>query len=190
MSLIRLFIAVPLSKKQVAEVAILQSRLKHQLFGVRWIKPAGLHLTLHFLGESAEEKLTPIKTKMENLAGSHSRFAFNLQGSGVFPSPARAKILWLGLGQGAKELTALATKLQTELAALGFKPENRKYSPHLTIGRIRQPVAENLLKDMFLNNQAFKSQTTQAEYFDLMESRLQASGAEYSLIYRAYLAAP
>jgi 2'-5' RNA ligase len=180
----RLFIAVSLTAEQVDQVTVFQNQLKHTLKGVRWVKPDGMHLTLAFIGEAEQDKLDAVKEVIDRVKVPFNSFKFNISGSGVFPTPSRARVLWLGVGEGKEELTLLAENMAAGLVVIGLKEEKRKYQPHLTIGRIRQPLEENKIRDIFLARNDFKTSTAVVDHLELFESRLSRHGAEYRSLYR------
>ncbi len=104
--------------------------------GIRWVRRANFHLTLFFLGPAVpRERLAPIADALGAIAEATAPFEIVAHGVGVFPNPARPRVIWVGLdGDG---LAALAARVAQAAARYGFAPERRAYSPHLTIGRVR-----------------------------------------------------
>jgi 2'-5' RNA ligase len=104
--------------------------------GIRWVRRANFHLTLFFLGPAVpRERLAPIADALGAIAEASAPFEIVARGVGVFPNPARPRVIWVGLeGDG---LAALAARVAQAAARYGFAPERRAYSPHLTIGRVR-----------------------------------------------------
>jgi len=138
--MIRSFIAVEIP----ATVRRSITRLIRDTIGfgypVRWTKEDNLHLTLKFLGDITETQVGEISSALSILADATPRFPFSLKGLGGFPSSRAARIVWVGAETGRENVTTLQRSLETELSPLGFKPESREFSPHLTIGRIRSPL--------------------------------------------------
>jgi 2'-5' RNA ligase len=106
---------------------------------VRWAAPAALHLTLRFLGDVAEPAVEAVARAVAEAAAAGRPLALQIRGAGAFPSPSRARVLWLGLEGDLAPLAALAAGLSTRLVAAGVPPEARPFSPHLTVGRARAP---------------------------------------------------
>ncbi|MDW7730306.1 MAG: RNA 2',3'-cyclic phosphodiesterase [Bacillota bacterium] len=179
----RFFIALELSDKQRHEVAILQNELKHQLSGVRWVKGDGLHLTLKFIGETDDSNIDLIKNVIDKAARSFKPFELDFSGSGVFPSTARARVIWVAVKKGYSISTDLADKLDSDLAGIGIKPEKRSYHPHLTLGRIRQPIDEKVIKDMLDATDTFITSPALIEGVTLFESILTRQGAQYRSVH-------
>ncbi|MDY6825803.1 MAG: RNA 2',3'-cyclic phosphodiesterase [Bacillota bacterium] len=183
----RLFIAIALSEKQKKEVSILQNRLKTYLSGVRWVRHETLHLTLRFLGETDETRLPELINAMDETTAGETQFAFSLKGSGIFPGTAKARVLWVGLDKGAFLITALAEKLDQKLTGLGFPPEKRPFRPHLTIGRLRYPLPEDLMQKFIEKENSFQGSSMMVGEITLFESILSRQGAVYHPLHHSAL---
>lgn len=105
---------------------------------VRWARPANVHLTLKFMGETPEEKLEDIHAALSAVAGRHGAFRVRPSGLGAFPSTRRARTIWAGVDVGSASLQALAEDVEKALEPLGFGRERRAYTPHATLGRARK----------------------------------------------------
>jgi len=101
----------------------------------RWVRVDGLHVTLRFLGATPDELQPDLARAIERTAAGRSPFTIALSGAGAFPNPVRPRVLWIGIVTGAGELQELAGSLAGELEALGWPPEDRPFSPHLTLAR-------------------------------------------------------
>ena len=104
---------------------------------VSWVKLENLHYTLRFIGEVGEDGARRITQAAEEAAAPVPRFDVTLGGLGAFPRPRDARVLWLGLAAGGDPFRDLARRLEKALAKRGFEPETRGFSPHLTLGRVR-----------------------------------------------------
>ncbi len=181
----RLFIALELSERQKKEIRAFQEKIKNYLEGTRWVKPEGLHLTLKFLGETDEVHLDQIKKAMEETASSIKRFEIVYGKSGVFPSPRKARIIWVGLKEGDKTVRLLAARMDQALTRIGFEPEKRSYTPHLTIGRVRGSVPEKEARCYIDRESSFATAAHTVGGITLFESNLSPQGATYSVRYKA-----
>ena len=138
---IRTFIAIELPPGVQQGLRRVQEQLQRFRPPVRWVAPDKIHVTLNFLGEiPAEEVPAAVEAALRAAAGA-APFEVEAAGLGVFPSPRRPRVLWVGLGGDLPALKALQAGLTRELAARGFPPEERAFSPHLTLGRVRQHAA-------------------------------------------------
>lgn len=181
----RLFIAIDLSEQQVKKIRTLQERLKSYLDGVKWVAPRNLHLTLKFLGEVDPDKINQLRTIMDKTAGKIEPFNIRFAGCGVFPSPAKARVLWIGVREGFQELQGVASSLEKGLVNFGSAPDKKDYKPHLTLGRLRYPLQENKIRKFLDEEKSFTTEGVRIREMILYESRLLEQGALYSRIYKA-----
>lgn len=175
----RLFIAVDLTAEQKQALEALQLLIKSYLPGMRWVRPEGFHLTLFFFGETGSDKIAQINLAMHKAASSMPPFKLSLAGSGVFPSPLNAKVIWMGVDEGEKELKSLKSALDLHLTETGFEPDKRLFSPHLTLARTRFPLAGNYINRFLKEENNFKTDSSLVTDLTLYESRLTQQGALY-----------
>jgi 2'-5' RNA ligase len=148
---VRSFIAIELSEESRTELARLQSRLKEASppKAIRWTDPKNVHLTLHFLGDLAEDQLENVSRTVSDAAAPHTPFSLSLSSLGCFPNLRRARIVWVGITGDTDRLVALQSDLGDRLKkGIGFEPESRTYSPHLTIGRVKKGLTQNPLREL------------------------------------------
>lgn len=104
--------------------------------GARWLHTANLHLTLRFLGDKVDRKLlVALDSRFGEVAAQTAPFILEARGTGAFPNLDRPRVIWIGLV--SEELIRLAQQVEKAAAEVGFEPEARPYSPHLTIARVR-----------------------------------------------------
>src|SRR5262245_28654844 len=135
----RLFIAVfpPAEVQQSAYRAADPLRPGHD--AVAWVQKENLHYTMRFLGEVDDDGAKRASEAMREAAANRSRFGASLGGFGAFPSAKRARVLWIGMLQGAEPMRLLASALEESLERHGFEPGEDSFEPHLTVGRVRAP---------------------------------------------------
>jgi RNA 2',3'-cyclic 3'-phosphodiesterase len=134
----RIFVAAfPSPEAQQAAFGVI-GRLRRAGDGVSWVRRESLHYTLRFMGELEEDALTRVIEAASEAAGGLAPFAARLGGLGAYPDARHARVLWLGLSEGADLLVALAQALERALVARGFAAAERPFSPHLTLGRPRR----------------------------------------------------
>lgn len=105
---------------------------------VRWVHIDNYHITLVFLGNTIDEKISEIENITDRIAKNFSPFNLKISALGAFPDDFSSRVLWFGV-QNSKALRALQENLATELKHLRYKSEEQTFSPHLTIGRLRNP---------------------------------------------------
>ncbi len=133
----RVFLAVfPPPETQARALGVIEA-LRRPGDMVSWVKRENLHYTLRFLGEIGEDGARRAADAAREAAAAHAAFAGVLAAPGAFPNARRARVLWLGMGEGADAFRALAHSLEDALARRGFEREGRPFAPHLTIGRVR-----------------------------------------------------
>lgn len=139
---IRAFVAVEIPDDVKDEVGRLVSHFSHQSLPVRWVSRNNLHLTLVFLGENPPEFVEKVKQQLALASAEIRAFSMSLKGLGVFPNEHSPRVIWLGIEQGRDELILLAQQTLKKLVTIGFIPEKRPFSAHLTIGRVREPIRD------------------------------------------------
>ena len=191
MEQLRAFIAVelPLRAREALEgvTADLQALA---LTGVRWVRPEGVHLTLKFLGNIGSASIEPISQAMSRCAASTAPFELSLGKVGAFPSLRAPRVIWVGLEGALEPLLGLQRTLEDELAGLGFIPERRPYSAHLTLGRIREgtpPAQRRRVGDAL--GQVLEAEDAELPVKDisLIKSTLAPTGATYTGLFSALL---
>jgi 2'-5' RNA ligase len=167
---IRLFLALALPDVVVAGLLAMQSGVP----GARWSTREQLHLTLRFIGEVDERDADAID---EVLAGiSVPRFELELKGVGAFGGKS-PHALWAGIAP-SEPLMHLHRKIESAIQRLGFPAEERKYTPHVTLARLRGTPAGRVM-DFLSDHALYASGPFQAKTFTLFSSRLTASGSRY-----------
>jgi RNA 2',3'-cyclic 3'-phosphodiesterase len=175
---IRSFVAVRISEGARDKIADLLERLRQKTGpAVRWVRPELMHLTLAFLGEVSEGFLEAVETQLCEVVGRHEAFTMQLRGLGVFPNPSRARVVWIGAEQGKVEVCALQGEVIRALCSVGYQPERRPFSPHLTIGRLRVP--DDVSKALAV---PFESGPFTIDRVVLFRSVLGPAGPAYSII--------
>lgn len=134
---VRTFIAVELPPEIRQRASTLIERLQGTEAKVKWVRPEEMHWTLKFLGEVDLVDIPQVCQRVGRAAARLHPFDVEAFGAGAFPDPYHARTVWLGMRDGAEQMVALHNELDTELAALGFRAEQRRFRPHLTIGRVR-----------------------------------------------------
>jgi 2'-5' RNA ligase len=132
----RLFVAIDLPPKVIADLASLLARLKPSS-RINWSPIENLHITTKFIGEWPEERLPELTAALHALP-PRTAIAIAIEKLGFFPNPHAPRVLWAGV-HGGDALTQLARETEDALATLGIAKEQRPYSPHLTLARIKTP---------------------------------------------------
>ncbi len=191
MSRTRTFIAVEVNAGIRNNAAALQQTLERCGTPVRWTRPENLHVTLLFLGEVDDRQLPTLCQMVQEVAATEPPFTLGVAGVGAFPHLRRPKILWVGLNRGAEELQRLVRRLEPPLVAAGlYRREERPYTPHLTLGRVRPDADPSPLARELHKRAAWEGGQTIVHEVLIFASLLQRQGPEYAVIGRAPLAGP
>ncbi|MGG1550286.1 RNA 2',3'-cyclic phosphodiesterase [Paenibacillus ferrarius] len=135
MTLVRLFVAVPIPPEIKHVVANWIDELKKDLPFRKWVHPNDLHITLQFLGDTPSEDVAPITKALQELSTASSPLSLRIDSLGYFGRSTQPSVLWAGVGGNVKGLQSLHNQVSSILAPLGFKPEERAFHPHLTLAR-------------------------------------------------------
>jgi 2'-5' RNA ligase len=184
---VRLFLAINLSPEVRREVAAATVSLRECVPELAWVREPLLHLTLKFLGEQPAERVDDIQSALAGVAGRHRELLMTLGGIGAFPNFRRARVVWIGVGHDPR-LEFLHHDIEVACEALGFEVEGRPFRPHLTLARVKQPLAEERARKL-------SREAKRADYrtdfivrsIDLMRSDLSAEGPAYTTLVSAAL---
>ncbi len=178
----RAFIAIELPEAIHAALAREQARFRVVCPDARWTRPEGIHLTLKFLGQISEEQVAQVKKALGQLE-RFEKFTVRAKGLGFFPDSKRPRVFWAGL-DAPPELARLAAQVENAMAPLGFPPENRAFSPHLTLARFKVPRPQPRLQTLLAEQGDPLLGTFEVSEFFLWESKLSPRGAEYRKVAR------
>ena len=144
----RTFIALEIPTERREKLGRLQGLIAPDIPGARWVELDLMHVTLAFLGEIPHVDLGRICRVIQDAASRHAPFELKLEGLGVFPDPAKSRVVWVGLtGPGLEPLEALQNDLAAATREVGYPPADERFHPHVTLGRIKvgkaaPPVAD------------------------------------------------
>jgi len=191
MGLLRTFIAadIPPSIKKSIQVQVDNLRKFIGDSSVRWVSVDNIHLTLKFLGDTSPSNLDLLKQTIRTQADSFSEIDLSIGGLGSFPSPKRARVLLIRI-QAPAALEALARGVDSACAKIGYQPETRPFSPHLTIGRVRRGVSRSdqmKIQKALTEIKIDSLGTTRVDYIHLYKSELSPAGAAYTKLFSAPL---
>jgi 2'-5' RNA ligase len=183
---IRLFIAIELPDKVKRELMALQQRLAVEpSAGIKWVSPQGIHLTLKFLGWVAPNRVEDIKTAIAEAVKPFAPFEVGLSGLGGFPNLRRLNVVWCGLTGDVSRLGDLQQSIEQHVSPLGYPTENRAFSPHLTLARLREDVnagARQMLAAKIAETKYQSGLSISVDSVNLMQSQLLPAGAVYNCL--------
>ena len=186
----RSFIAIELPKEMRDSLGHLQEKLKACQADVKWVQPQNIHLTLKFLGEINEDELSKINLILDTLAKDKKSFLIRIASLGAFPKINYPRVIWVGIDKGDGETKGLARELEEKIEKIGLPKEDRAFSSHITIGRIRSNLGKDKLVASLTELQDYFKETTQeftVNKITLFKSTLTPKGPIYEVLKEANL---
>ena len=178
----RAFIAIDLPESVKSFLSEAQEALKSYGFGVKWVQPQNIHLTLKFLGDTATADTDKIAEAMTLAAMNCPIVSLTAKGIGVFPNVRRPRVIWAGLNGRVQTLANLQQTLNAHLANLGFATDTRAFKSHLTLGRVKGKIALDKMIAAIDNLKEFGSESFETREVILFKSELRPSGAVYTRV--------
>lgn len=174
----RVFVALDIPEAVRAALAGLVARLQPTCRGARWVRVAGLHVTLKFIGEISAEKVARVRAALGTIRGT-GPVEMQFRNVGFFPNARHPRVFWTGIEAGP-ELVGLATQIEAVLEPLDIPRESRAFKPHLTLARFKSEDGLPQLRDELAKMSALEFGSARATEFHLYESKLRREGAEYT----------
>lgn len=187
MSRLRTFIAVHLTKAIRDKLVAAQEELARATTAAKWVEPENLHVTLVFLGEVDEREIPDVCRLASDAVAEQAPFTLSVEQLGAFPNPRRPRTIWAGIAAGAQELVAIHDDLELQFADLGYRREERRYTPHITLGRMKTEGPADRLAAAIVRHAAWKAGAMAVTEICIMSSELQRDGPLYTVLGRAPL---
>jgi 2'-5' RNA ligase len=184
----RTFIAVAVSSAVRQRALALMETLRPAAGDVKWVELENLHWTLQFLGDVDERDLPEVCSAVAAATGEIEAFEVETRGAGAFPSPARPRTLWIGAGAGARPMSVLHAAIERRLKKRGYRGEERRFVPHITIGRARGKGRPHALASELAALADYDAGTMLVDEVTVYASVLGREGPEYRILSRAPLA--
>ncbi len=176
---------IPQELKQ--EVDRLIVKLKSDAPEIRWVRAANLHFTLRFLGDVEESDIPGLTELVNKHTENQTAFKIRLSGLGCFPNMKRPRVVWLGADGETDNFKQTAYKVESACREAGFGKGDKPFSPHLTIGRIKNSRGlEDFIKT--LPDVKFTSEEFEVDHLVVFRSDLSPRGPRYTSLARVYLA--
>ncbi|MCJ7580678.1 MAG: RNA 2',3'-cyclic phosphodiesterase [Candidatus Aminicenantes bacterium] len=178
----RTFVAIDLDNRIKTNIQRIIDRLDTRDGSIKWISRQAMHITLKFLGEISESQQSDVENLLDKLTNEHSSFILQCRGTGTFPHKSRnPRVLWIGLDKN-EHFDAFHCDIEEEMAGLGFPKDNRLFSPHLTLGRIKKKAQlDSVLSGLQqYHNKHFGDIIVKKVIY--YKSNLKPTGAEYTVL--------
>lgn len=182
MQAIRTFVAVPVPSVALGTLSEIQNRFKKLGLHASWTRPGNIHLTLKFLGDTDPQRIPEIKTALSGAVSIHAPFRVSLGEVGVFPGWKKPRVVWVGLKDPDRHLVSVQSAVETALEPLGWPREDRPFSPHLTLGRIKSPKGCDRLRREMTELDPIDPNPFQVTSLSLIQSELTPKGSIYTVL--------
>ena len=176
----RAFAAIELPRPIRQAVSELSRRLARTGADVKWVELENLHVTLRFFGEISEAQRRELEHHLSATATAIPCFRLQVGTIGAFPSVMAARVIWVGLAQGCEQMQRLAAELDRVLAQAGWLREDRPFSAHVTIGRVRSPKGRSRLAEQLRAAEWTPPEPFDVDHMTLFRSELTSAGAIYT----------
>jgi len=183
----RTFIAIELCEGIRSDLARLQGKLRTFDRAVRWVRTAQMHLTLKFLGEVEDNRIPGVITAVDQAVSNCSPFDLTVAGTGCFPNGGAPRVVWAGVDDPGGQLATCHEALERELDRLGFERDGRRFSPHLTLGRVKMAGAARGLRESLAALSDFDAGSQSVVELVVFASELRRGGAVHTPMHRAGL---
>jgi RNA 2',3'-cyclic 3'-phosphodiesterase len=190
----RLFIAITLTPQVKEQLRAAQNNAAGILNGdaakgIKWLHDDQLHLTLKFLGEVSDKKLPVVEDALAESVQRKTSFKMLIAGTGCFPPRGSVRIIWAGVKDQESGVEKCFRAVEGEFAKIGFPPEERDFSPHITLARVKTDSSHGALRDVVSKAELVPS-AQQVEKITLYKSVLGSSGAQYFVVKEVSLIQP
>lgn len=178
---VRSFVSIDLQEQQIlSRVASILSSLRSLGGDLKPVELENIHLTLKFLGNVSSSRLSEVKSSLQELA--FSSFTAEIKGVGAFPNLNHMNVIWVGVDEGWSHVEEVYEQIEKLLSGLGFRRENRPFSPHITIARVRSGRKRDEVANFIhhLTDESFG--TIIVDKVRLKQSILSSSGPKYSTL--------
>lgn len=177
---IRSFLAVDLPDAERQRAFAVSKRLRKAGVRVSWIPPERMHLTLRFLGEVTPDTISMITEQLENQYTAAEPFPLRLEGVGAFPHNRAPRIVWAGLAPLEGPLESVQAIAEAAAWHAGLPQENKRFRPHLTLGRVKDSKKAGALSPLIEEEQGFSGDEFTVSSVSLYASQLTSSGPIYN----------
>jgi 2'-5' RNA ligase len=183
----RAFLGLALADDVRRAVVALQEALRRDTTGIAWVLPESLHVTLKFLGDISDAQREHVQRAIDLVARSTAPFTARLGPLGGFPSLESPRVLWVGLSEGHEQVAAIARQLEERMVETGIPREERAFTSHITIARLRSPQAARALNECLGSVDRQPEGSWRVEAITLYQSQLGREGARYAPLAQAPL---
>lgn len=180
---IRTFIGVEIGEKSRIQAANFSKKLQDLDADIKWEPPHKFHVTLKFLDEILNEEVNDICLRVQRAVKDLPPFTLGLRGAGAFPSVAKPRNVWIGVGEGREEITEVARRVDLAMREVGFPRELRPFTPHVTLGRVKRATSALAdLSELLAQYQNIDLGKSYIQSVTVFASHMARSGSNYTVL--------
>ena len=183
--MLRLFIALNVSDEIKEKAGKMVREFKAYDTDIKWVAPENIHITLKFLEATEDNALPGVTASLTQIATTYKPFYIKIYGTGTFPDKGSPRIIWVGAGE-TDMLLPLRRDIEYAMESLGYVRENKRFHPHLTVGRVRSRKGMKSLLSGMEKYRSLHFGEAYVDSVDLMKSDLTPQGAEYTCLHKAF----
>lgn len=177
----RSFVAIESNEEIRNSIIKVQQNLESTGADLKLVEPENIHLTLRFLGNVSENRIDLVKDAIQRIEKIGS-FELQVKGLGVFPRPSFIRVIWAGVSKGEEKSIYLRKQLNEKLAEIDFKSEDKDFTPHFTIARMKSGRAKDEVLTKIEENSDTNFGSVKADRIKLKESKLTPEGPIYKTL--------
>jgi 2'-5' RNA ligase len=178
----RTFIAIEIEPALKEKIIAVQSELKRSGADVKWVAPGAIHLTMKFLGEIDDFMFQVLCDYLDGVASGFQPFEAEMRGVGSFPPRGNPRVVWVGCEDKTGTLLPLARQIEDAAEKSGIPKEDRPFSAHVTVGRVRSPKNVRDLVSLMEGKGTVEFGTQRVAEFVLFKSDLTQQGPIYTVL--------
>ncbi len=177
----RTFISIDANDKVQNSLKTVQQRLEKTDADLNLVDNEKIHMTLRFLGEVSENRVDMLREELDMLT-KYDPFEIEVKGMGVFPEPSYIRVIWAGVSEGSEKLTEIKNDLESKLTARGFSADDKEFTPHFTIARVKSGKAKEKLNSIVEENSEEIWGNIEVDKVKLKKSELTSKGPIYTTL--------
>lgn len=185
---LRTFIAIELPEEIQKKLGEFSDSVKNPNDRITWVFPKNIHLTLKFIGDVPASDIDSIKNIIIDVAGGYGSFEASIKGTGVFPSERNPRVVWIGVDSGKDKIKDIYTELEERLVSIGIPKEERGYTPHITLARVKYIKDIKGFAGIISKYKENLFGSLSVDGISLIKSTLTPKGAVYEVLYSIPLA--
>jgi 2'-5' RNA ligase len=178
----RTFVSIEIPDDIKKKISELIEKAKLHLTPVKWVENKNLHVTLKFVGQVEDEKIMSITDCVKESIKGTKPFTLSFAGMGLFPNAEHPSVLWVGISKGSDKAKDLAEKIECRITKEGYRGEEKDFTAHLTIGRIKEKIDIDSLSKFVQKNGNVDLGSIKVDHVSVMKSTLRPAGPVYDEI--------